>query len=197
MNVPGFEGVPIEVTQPRNISLNRGEETVDPVTGYATIQSTGASRFVSNFGFRKGKVVWEFDKVDMPDSNGSIELNGDTWSWGDGSGYIKAWLRPESSEMTSNIDAWDGAYFKLQDFNININDIKSIAIEAKDDPENEGKICLILYANEQEVARMKNKTDIYTANPSFRGQQFYFGFENDTDQVCTMTFKSINFESYE
>ena len=38
MNVPGFEGVPIEVTQPRNMSLNRGEETVDPVTGYTTIQ---------------------------------------------------------------------------------------------------------------------------------------------------------------
>ena len=92
MNVPGFEGVPIEVTQPRNMSLNRGEETVDPVTGYTTIQSKGAARFVSNFGFRKGKVAWEFDKVDIPDSNGAIELNGDTWTWGDGSGYIKAWL---------------------------------------------------------------------------------------------------------
>ena len=100
MNVPGFEGVPIEVTQPRNMSLNRGEETVDPVTGYTTIQSKGAARFVSNFGFRKGKVAWEFDKVDIPDSNGAIELNGDTWTWGDGSGYIKAWLRPENSEMT-------------------------------------------------------------------------------------------------
>lgn len=197
MNVPGFEGVPIEVTQPRNMSLNRGEETVDPVTGYTTIQSKGAARFVSNFGFRKGKVAWEFDKVDIPDSNGAIELNGDTWTWGDGSGYIKAWLRPESSEMTSNIDAWDGAYFRLQNFNININDVKSISIEAKDDPENEGKICLILYVNEQEVARMKNKTDIYAVNPNFRGQQFYFGFESETDQICTMTFKSINFESYE
>ena len=44
------------MTQPRNMSLNRGEETVDPVTGYTTIQSKGAARFVSNFGFRKGKV---------------------------------------------------------------------------------------------------------------------------------------------
>lgn len=93
--------------------------------------------------------------------------------------------------------SWDGAYFKLQNFNININDVKSISIEAKDDPENEGKICLILYVNEQEVARMKNKTDIYAVNPNFRGQQFYFGFESETDQICTMTFKSINFESYE
>jgi len=33
--------------------------------------------------------------------------------------------------------AWDGAYFRLQNFNININDVKSISIEAKDDPENE------------------------------------------------------------
>ena len=27
--------------------------------------------------------------------------------------------------------------------------------------------------------------------------KFYFGFESETDQICTMTFKSINFESYE
>ena len=198
MNVPGFEGVPIEVTQPRNISLNRGEETIDPVTGYATIQSKGvATRFAADFGLRKGKIVWEFDKVDIPDSNGSIEFNGDTWSWGNGGNSVKFWLKPESSEMTTSFEEWYGTYFKLQDFNMNINDIRTVAIEAKDDPNNEGKVCFIVYVNEQEVTRQDNKTDIYINDSNFGGHQFYFGFEMDTDQACTLTFKSINYESYE
>lgn len=62
MNVPGFEGVPIEVTQPRNMSLNRGEETVDPVTGYTTIQSKGAARFVSILDSEKEKLLGSLTK---------------------------------------------------------------------------------------------------------------------------------------
>lgn len=196
MNVPGFEGVPIGVTQPRNMTLGRGAETIDPVTGYATIQSTGASRFTADFGFRKGKIVWEFDKVDIPDSNGSIEFNGDTWSWGNGGNSVKFWLKPESSEMTTSFEEWYGTYFKLQDFNMNINDIRTVAIEARDDPDNEGKVCFIVYVNEQEVTRQDNKTDIYTNDPDFGGHQFYFGFEMETDLICTLTFKSVNYESY-
>lgn len=191
MNVPGFEGVPVKATQSPNISIQRGSHTIDPVTGYATIQSTGSSRFVANFGFRKGKITWEFDKVDIPDSNGYIDFNGD------GSPNIHVWLRPGDSEMTSNIGEWNGSYFNLLKCGININDIKSVAIEAKDDPDNVGKICIILYANGQELTRLSNKIDVYTNEPNFYGQQFYFGFDSDPDEVCTLTFKSINFESYE
>lgn len=200
MNVPGFEGVPIEVTQPRNMSLNRGEETVDPVTGYATIQSTGSSRYVSNFGLRKGKITWEFDKIDMPDSNSAFDMNGDTWSFGDGTSYIHAWLRPESANQASELWAqwdWTDSAFRLENFGLSMSDVKSVAIEAKDDPENEGKICIVMYVNGKEVTRHKGKPDYYSENPSFGGHQFYFGFEMEADQVCTMTFKSINFESYE
>ena len=78
-----------------------------------------------------------------------------------------------------------------------MSDVKSVAIEAKDDPENEGKICIVMYVNGKEVTRHKGKPDYYSENPSFGGHQFYFGFEMEADQVCTMTFKSINFESYE
>lgn len=197
MNVPGFEGVPIKVTQPKNVSLNRGSADIDPETGYATITSAGASRFVSSFGFRKGKLTWEFDKVDIPASNAAIELNGDTWSWGDGSGYIKAWIRPGGSEMTTNIGSWDGVYPNLSNIGLTINEVESITIEAKDDPDNAGMICLVLYVNGLELTRMNNKADVFAANPNFKGNQFYFGFESETDEVCTLTFKSVNYESYE
>lgn len=200
MNVPGFEGVPVKVTQPRSISLNRGTESIDPETGYATIQSVSSSRYVTNFGLRKGKITWEFDKIDMPDSNSAFDMNGDTWSFGDGTSYIHAWLRPESAKQASELWAqwdWTDSAFRLEDFDLSISDVKSVAIESMNDPENEGKICIVMYVNGKEVTRHKGKPDYYSENPSFGGHQFYFGFEMEPDEVCTMTFKSINFESYE
>ena len=42
-NVPGFEGVPVEVRQPRNMWAD-GAEDIDPETGYATIRSNAQKR---------------------------------------------------------------------------------------------------------------------------------------------------------
>ncbi len=194
MNVPGFEGVPVEVTQPRNVWVEGNAETIDPVTGYTTIQSTGKSRFVTNFALKKGKIVWELDNVDMPSTDGYFDINADTW-WctSNGAGWIHAWLRPIGAAEQSRMHIqweWSESAFKLED----INSIKSVALEVKDDPDNTGKLCVILYVNGTEVTRHSNKTDIYSTNPPLhQGHKLYFGFERLAEPTCTLTFKSINY----
>lgn len=193
-NVPGFEGVPVEVTQSRNVTTQGIAEVIDPATGYATIQSTGKSRFITNFKLKKGKIVWELDKVDMPSADAYFDINGDTW-WctPDGAGWMHAWLRPASSATKSELKSqwdWTETAFKLED----INSTKTVTLEVKDDPDHIGKICIILSVNGQEVTRHSNKTDIYSTNPPLhKGHEVYFGFEGPAEPTCTLTFKTVNF----
>ena len=43
-----------------------GAEDIDPETGYATIRSNAQNRYVPNFSYGKGKIVWNFESVNMP-----------------------------------------------------------------------------------------------------------------------------------
>ena len=195
-NVPGFVGVPVEVKQTRNIWLNGSEESIDPVTGYATVKSTEKNRYATNFYFKKGRLIWTFDNVSMPSSSAYIDFNFDTW-WGpaQGAGWIHGWLRPASSKQNSEFQAnaawpWSEAAWKIEDMDA----IKTIEISVLDDVNHPGKLCIRLLINEKEVVKFEDRNNIYTDAPqTHKGQQIYFGFEQGADPVCSLTFKSFDY----
>lgn len=195
-NVPGFVGVPIEVKQSRNVWFNGGTESIDPITGYATVKSTDKNRYATNFYFKKGRLIWTFDNVDMPSSTAYIDFNFDTW-WGpaQGAGWIHAWLRSASSKQRSELNAsaawpWSEAAWTIDD----INSMKTIEMSVLDDTSNPGKLCIRLLINGKETVKFENLNNIYTDNPlTNKGHQIYFGFEQGADPVCSLTFKSLDY----
>lgn len=197
MNVPGFEGVPVEVKQPRNIWVDGAAESIDSETGYSTIQSTDKSRFVTNFVFKKGRLVWTFDNVDIPSEDGVIDLNFDTW-WGSpaqGAGWIHAYLRPDFASNKSQLQLsapwiWSDDPFTIADMSA----IKTIEIAITEDTNNAGKASVVLLINGKEVIRYDNRNDIYLDDPVInQGQKIYFGFAQKATPTCTLTFKSFDY----
>lgn len=197
MNVPGFEGVPVEVTQPRNIWVDGAAESIDPETGYSTIQSTEKSRFVTNFIFKKGRLVWTLDNVDIPSEDGVIDINFDTW-WGSpakGGGWIHAYLRPDFASSQSKLQLsapwiWSDDPFTITD----INAIKTIELVVEEDVNNVGKASVVLLINGEEAVRYDNRNDIYLDDPDLnQGQKIYFGFTGKATPTCTLTFKSFDY----
>lgn len=190
MNVPGFEGVPVEVTQPRNVWVT-GSESIDEETGYATIKSTGQCRYTTNFKIQKGRMIWTFDNIDMPSTSGCIDINQD--ADGPAKGWIHSWIFANSSDTrltTQDPFGWEVSNFAIDD----ISTIKTLEIAILDDVDNPGKLTISLLINGEEKVRQTNKTNPYTTEPEiYKGQRVYFGFASGADPVCSITFKSFDY----
>lgn len=198
MNVPGFEGVPVEVTQPRNMWVD-GAEDIDPETGYATIRSNAKDRYVPNFSYGKGKIVWNFESVDMPaGTDGYLYLNGDTWHWNGGAGgagWMQIRIYPQDSKTKSSFKLhydWTSVEFTLEE---SMNHIKSIELDTKVDQEDATKVDVTFSINGKVYysGKKHNSFDL----DGHKGVIFYSGFDAAFSPECTIVFKSLDYEVYE
>ena len=197
-NVPGFEGVPVEVRQPRNMWAD-GAEDIDPETGYATIRSNAQNRYVPNFSYGKGKIVWNFESVNMPaGTDGFLYLNGDTWHWNgaaNGAGWIQIRIYPQDSTTKSSFKLhydWTAEEFTLEE---SMNDIKTIELDTKVDPEDATKVNVTFSINGK-VYYSGKKHNAFDLD-GHKGVIFYSGFSGPFSPECTIVFKSLDYEVYE
>lgn len=198
--VIGFEGIPVEVNQTSSVNVN-GTIEFDPETGAATLQSTNQNRFSTKFSFKKGKLTWTFDEISIPDgSTAYFDINGDTWHWNganSGAGWIHFWLRPkdQASELKLHYQ-WNEAYPT-----IDVNSIRTLEYETKDDPANPGKLITTMSIN-GEVIQTFSTVDVFTIAENElgyinQGQVIYFGFAGAGDPVGTMTIRTFDYVSYD
>lgn len=198
--VIGFEGIPIEVNQSSNVNLN-GSADFDPETNAATIQSTAQNRFSTKFVYKKGKLTWTFDEINIPEgSTACLDINGDTWSWNgnnSGAGWFHFWLRPQDQASSLQLHyEWREAAPT-----IDVNSIRTLEYETKDDPANPGKLLITLSIN-GEVVQSFTTVDVFTTAENELGyinggHTVYFGFAGAGDPVGTMTIRTFDYEPYE
>lgn len=131
--VPGFEGVPVEVKQP-TIMRQEGTVTIDEKKGFATIKSDKVNRFATKFEFSRGRLVWNFENVNITGA-GYFDINCDTWHCtSNGAGWIKSHIEAsKNSELKCQWD-WTESYWKVDD----LSTMKTLELSVLDDPSNEG-----------------------------------------------------------
>ena len=137
-----------------------GAEDIDPETGYATIRSNAQNRYVPNFSYGKGKIVWNFESVNMPaGTDGFLYLNGDTWHWNgaaNGAGWIQIRIYPQDSTTKSSFKLhydWTAEEFTLEE---SMNDIKTIELDTKVDPEDATKVNVTFSINGKYTIPVRN-----------------------------------------
>lgn len=196
-NIAGFENIPITVSQPRNIKLYANStESIDPETGYATIHSNsnGFSKYVSNFTFKKGRLIWTFDNINVTSDDGYFyicqEVAGQSYGW------IHTIISANSNAnfrrlVTQSPFGYQSSSFELADFST----VKTLEISVLDDEKNPDKLVVTMYINGKEVVKQENKGNPYTLEPDKydAGQLVYFGFDKKASPACSLTLKSFEY----
>lgn len=198
--VIGFEGIAVEVNQTSHVNL-AGSADFDSETNAATIQSTAQNRFSTKFSFKKGKLTWTFDEINIPEgSTACFDINGDTWHWNGangGAGWIHFYLRPQDQASTLQLHyEWNSV-----DMNIDVNSIRTLEYETKDDPDSPGRLITTMSINGEAIQTFSTVDVFTTADNELgyinQGQVIYFGFAGAGDPVGTMTIRSLDYEPYE
>lgn len=173
--IPGFEGVELTITQKPNFwfTASEGKFVVDENTGNVRISQIGNNTVVSNYSFKKGKLVFEFEEMNITD-NGRLVFN----MWPNaGNTNFHFWLRSDKNcQYTCGGSgfAWQQVTFPLT--LEEVNNVRKVVFYVEDDPENEGKLRLRLEINDKEYGVLKNKTDVYiTEDPQNPGQNVNLG----------------------
>ena len=152
-----------------------------------------------NFAYGKGKIVWNFESVNMPaGTDGFLYLNGDTWHWNgaaNGAGWIQIRIYPQDSTTKSSFKLhydWTAEEFTLEE---SMNDIKTIELDTKVDPEDATKVNVTFSINGK-VYYSGKKHNAFDLD-GHKGVIFYSGFSGPFSPECTIVFKSLDYEVYE
>lgn len=196
-NIAGLEGTPVVVSQLRNMKLYpNSTESIDPETGYATIQSTPneLSKYVSNFTFKKGRLIWTFDNINVTSDDGYFYINQTVA--GQSYGWIHTFVSASENAnfrrlVTQNPFGYQSSPFELTDFST----VKTLEISVLDDVKNPGKLVVSMYINGKEIVKQENKGNPYTLEPEkySAGQLVYFGFDKKASPACSVTLKSFEY----
>lgn len=173
--IPGFEGVPFVVTQKVNywFDLNAENFIVDEATGNVKITRIGGNTVMSNYRFKKGRLVCEFESLHLTEG---ARLVFNMWQDEGPSTNFHYWLRSDKpSQFTCGGGyEWEQSTFKLATEEVNA--IRKIELISEDDPGNPGKLRLRMLFDGVEKVNMPNKTDVYATNPAGNpGQTMYLG----------------------
>lgn len=203
--VSGFEPVQIPVSQTgsswglywqngTDYTVNQNEQTV-------TIRSSAQNRWSWGWSdnFKKGKLTFTFESVDIPEGTACLDFNFDTWNGQpvQGQAFWHLWIYNNYGRLQAGSPFYQGEGLTEDfDLTVNTNEMVTLSFEVKDSDE-AGFLDAIVCINDVEQYRMK-VTDLFTTNPDdYWGQLLYFGFAGAGEPVATVTFKSMDRVDYE
>ncbi len=203
--VQGFEPLQIEFTQTgtsHGVYWQHGDtDALDYENNTVTISSTAQNRWSWGWSdnFKKGKLTFTFESVDIPEGTACLDFNFDTWNGQpvQGQAFWHLWIYNNYGRLQAGSPFYQGEGLTEDfDLTVNTNEMVTLSFEVKDSDE-AGFLDAIVCINDVEQYRMK-VTDLFTTNPDdYWGQLLYFGFAGAGEPVATVTFKSMDRVDYE
>ena len=164
--VAGYEGVNVSVLQPIVFNIKVANSEVDESTGNVKLP-LAKSILTSYFKFTKGRLVVEFDEIKAQISDGfGFKFYGDNAALGNRNFlfFIYSDNRYKfriGGKTSSENDWWRSNIEKSLSEYLQLSDIEKVEFSCLDDPNNQGKLEISLYVNDELYGKFSNLYNIF------------------------------------